>query len=168
MKNKQELVAAMKAGMRHLASGVAVVATRDQSGVANGMTITSLTSLTDLPASLLVCLNKKSQTLCALQEVNFFSVNILAQSQQQISDKFAYGPEGEARFQYGQWVDHPIHGIPQLQQSSACFLCCKDRVIDYGNHDIVVGKIIEVNVPEQESPLLVYCRGRYQMLSDLS
>lgn len=167
MKNDQDLAAAMKLGMRHLASGVAIVATRDERSSRHGMTVTSVTSLTDQPPSLLVCLNKESETCRALQNVQYFSVNVLAQNQQQVSDNFAFGSEGEARFQYGVWRDHPRYAVPQLQQSLVCFLCCRDQRVEYGNHDIVVANIMEVNVMEEELPPLIYCRNRYQQLTDV-
>ena len=54
-----ELGMAMKMGMRRLASGVSVLSTRSDDGERHAMTVSSVTSVSDNPASLLVCVNKQ-------------------------------------------------------------------------------------------------------------
>src|SRR5690554_6661089 len=106
MVEQQDLGNAMKAGMRHLASGVTIVATRGADGVPYAMTVTSVTSLSDAPASLLVCLNRSSATYQSLSDNDLFSVNILTEEQQVVSHRCASTPESGDRFSEGGWQDY--------------------------------------------------------------
>lgn len=157
----------MKAGMRHLAGGVAVVATRGADGVPHAMTVTSVTSVSDAPPSLLVCLNRNSATYRSLDGVELFSVNLLQKNQQVVSERCAFTPERDDRFSVGGWQDYGDTGVPHLPDSLVSFLCRVSRKIDYGTHCIVVGDIEAVTVDESVDQPLVYLRGGYATTSDL-
>lgn len=167
MAERQDLGSAMKAGMRHLASGVAIAATRGGDHVPHAMTITSITSLTDQPASLLVCLHRDSATFKSLASTDLFSVNLLRQDQKSIADRCALTPEEQDRFVVGEWQDYGERRIPYLPSALACFLCRVRQKIDYGTHCVVIGDITEVIVDEDEDAAqpLIYCRGEYSSLS---
>lgn len=156
-----DLSAAMKAGMRHLAGGVAVVATRGANGIPRAMTVTSVTSVSDTPASLLVCLNRSSNTYQSLSGAELFSVNILQQEQQAVSELCSSTPENEDRFSAGGWQDHQEGAVPYLPDSLVSFLCRVSRRIDYGTHCIVIGDIEAVSFGEKNAGPLVYFRGGY-------
>jgi flavin reductase (DIM6/NTAB) family NADH-FMN oxidoreductase RutF len=165
------LAQAMKQGMRQLASGIAVIATRDKIGMSQGMTVTALTSLSDHPPSLLVCLNRAAVSLQAIRDTHNFSINILNNAQQAVSDAFAFAPEGEERFKPGQWQHHATNAQRYLPDALAVFFCIADRFIDYGTHCIVVARIQEVrvqNIHEDDASLkpLVYYDGGYRQLQE--
>jgi flavin reductase (DIM6/NTAB) family NADH-FMN oxidoreductase RutF len=165
MKEEQQLGRAMKAGMRHLASGVAIAATRDAEGMAHAMTVTSVTSLTDQPPSLLVCLHRNSSMFKALAGTEFFSINLLRQDQAEISERCAFTPEDEDRFCVGEWREHGEYHIPYLDDALTCFLCRVSQKIDYGTHSIVIGDIVAVLAPGDGAQPLIYCRGEYRGLA---
>lgn len=147
--------------MRHLASGVAVAATRGGDGVPHAMTVTSITSLTDQPPSLLVCLNRDSATYKSLASTDWFSINVLRQEQQNIADRCAFTPEEEDRFVVGEWQDYGENNIPYIPGALASFLCRVTRKVDYGTHCIVVGNITDVIADRGSDQPLIYCRGEY-------
>ena len=157
--NDDVLATAMKSGMRHLASGVALMATRDARGEAQGMTVTAVNSLSDQPPSLLVCLNRSTSSLRALKESKEFSINLLNANQRELSEKFAFSAEGESRFSFGQWLQHGDFSPPYLQDALVSFFCHVDRFIDYGSHCIVIGCIEEVLAAEDREPLIYYDGG---------
>lgn len=162
MSEQLDLGSAMKAGMRHLAGGVAVVATRGADGTPKAMTVTSVTSVSDAPASLLVCLNRSSGAYQSLEGSELFSVNILSQSQQAVSERCSRTPEDGDRFSVGDWQDYKEDKVPYLADSLASFLCRVTRKIDYGTHCIVVGDIEAVVQGEKtDDKPLVYFRGAY-------
>ena len=151
--------------MRHLASGVAVVAARDESGLPYSMTVSSITSLTDRPPSLLVCLHESSNTHGVLQRVEYFSVNLLALDQREISECCAVPADVVQSFEVGRWRDQPDTQTPFLEDSLAVFFCRISKRIAYGAHTIVIGDIKAVQIAEQQREPLIFCRGDYRQLS---
>lgn len=152
---------AMKEGMRRLASGVSIVASRNASGEPCAMTATSVTSVSDSPASLLVCVHNDTQTYQILTASSQapFSVNLLAADQDDISNRCASGDPGPSRFDVGDWdLNAPV---PLLNSGLASFECRVDKVIDYGTHGIVIGVIENVVINDRDIDPLVYLNGAY-------
>jgi len=161
MTEKNELAVAMRAGMRFLASGVTVVATRDQGNVAHAMTVTSTTSLSDDPASLLVCLHSDSATCQSLTVGSEFSLNILNDKQADISQRCAFVPEDECRLKLGAWKDFEPSKTPYLSDGLVSFICEIKKTVVYGTHVIVIGDIQEVILNAKSSEALLYYDGEY-------
>lgn len=165
MSTDMDLANSMRQGMRHLASGVAVVATRDDQGNSYAMTVSSITSLTANPASLLVCLNEDSNTHGVLQQVGQFSVSVLSQDQQDVSENCSITADTGDRFSVGDWAEYDDLNLPYLEGSLSVFFCQVNQKINYGTHSIIIGDIQSVKVDENDLPPLVYCRGAYRSLS---
>lgn len=161
MTEKNELAAAMKAGMRLLASGVTVVATRDQENTAHAMTVTSTTSLSDDPASLLVCLHSDSATCKSLTVGGEFSLNILNDKQAGISQRCAFVPEDKHRLKLGAWKDIAPNNTPYLSDGLVSFICEIKKTVTYGTHIIVIGDVKEVILNDKSSDALLYYDGAY-------
>lgn len=159
--SKNTVANEMKRGMRHLASGVAVVATTDTDGQPNAMTVSSITSVTDTPPSLLVCIHKDAQTHDVLHRVDQFSVNILGHSQQNVSKICAEKCEMSERFKVGEWAANSESNIPYLQDALSVFFCRVSKRLEYGTHMILIGDIESVNVASDEEQPLIYLRGGY-------
>lgn len=159
-----KLAEAMKAGMRHLASGVSVVATRDSSGNRHAMTVTSITSVSDAPPSILVCLNDVSMVAQSLDDTHFFSASLLSEQQQGVSEICSRTPEGQDRFDIGDWQLHGATGTPYLHDGLASFICRIQHTHRYGTHWIVVGDVEEAIINSVSDAPLVYCRGGYASL----
>jgi flavin reductase (DIM6/NTAB) family NADH-FMN oxidoreductase RutF len=165
MEAERQIAEYMRQGMRHLASGVAIVSTRSKTGDRYAMTVSSVTSLTDSPPSLLVCINQTAQTHKVLQDEDQFSVSILAHHQREISERCATAMEMAARFDIGQWRDHGDSQIPYLDDALSVFFCRAGERINYGSHMIVIGNIESVVLATVEVEPLVYCRGKYCSLT---
>src|ERR1700748_1004923 len=76
-----------RGAMRHLTGGVSVItAGRGREG--NGMTVTSGSSLSGEPATLIVSINRESSSWPVVQRLGFFGVNILAAGQIEIAERF--------------------------------------------------------------------------------
>ncbi|MGH1371603.1 MAG: flavin reductase family protein [Cellvibrionaceae bacterium] len=158
-----EMSNAMKEGMRRLASGVCVITAKDSTGGAYAMTATSVTSVSDQPASLLVCINKDTRMYQAIEEGGDFCVNLLTHDQEEISNRCASGDQGEDRFQSGQWQE--MRSLPYLESGLAAFFCRQAQSVDFGTHRIVIGEIQEVLVAKDDiiNPL-IYLNGGYGTL----
>lgn len=155
-----DMAAAMREGMRRLASGVCIVSAQADSGERTAMTATSITSVSDSPSSLLVCINRDTSMHNILSKGGAFAVNLLHNSQQDLSNHCASGDQGEQRFSMGQWQEK--EGVPYLGDCLAVFICKQAKTVTFGTHDIVIGEITQVNVDETENidPLL-YLNGGY-------
>lgn len=159
----KQLADSMRLGMRRLASGVSIIATRNKSGTGFAMTVSSVTSISDEPPSLLVCVNRDTKISSELALGHMFSINVLEQSHEDVSVVCSTGTQGEERFQTGDW--NKEHGpAPSLNDAEAVFFCKVDQRVSYGTHDIVIGKITEVRVSAMEPDPLIYFNGRYCQL----
>ncbi len=157
----QDLAEGMRAGMRHLASGVTVVATRSSDAVCHAMTVTSMTTISDEPPSVLVCLHNESTTKKSFESTDVFSVNILKADQKNVSDRCAFTPENEDRFSVGKWVNGEEVGAPYLENALANFICRVTKMVSYGTHTIVIGDIEKAMTSDEDNSPLIYLRGSY-------
>lgn len=156
-----ELGQAMREGMRRLASGVCVVSARAESGQRYAMTATSVTSISDDPASLLVCINRDTSMFKAIEDGAPFVINVLHREQEDVSNRCASGDQGEGRFEVGEWLERD--GLPYLDGSLTVFICEQAKSIDYGTHRILIGNINGALVSEEEKiDPLVYLDGAYR------
>ncbi len=157
---------AFRGAMRQLASGVSVI-TAGAGEDRSGMTVTSVSSLSIDPPSLIVCVNKQSSTWPLLLRHQVFGLNVLSAGQRDVAVRFS-GHEltGAARF-----GDEPVvtaeTGAPLLANALAAFDCEADALVDYHSHAIVVGRVKAVRVTEGGSALL-YWRGQYSEAADPS
>ncbi|MFT7491369.1 MAG: flavin reductase (DIM6/NTAB) family NADH-FMN oxidoreductase RutF [Pseudohongiellaceae bacterium] len=160
-----ELGEGLRLGMRRLASGVCVVST-EADGKRFAMTASSVTSLSDSPASLLVCVNAAAAIRPFLVKGHAFTVNILGAGQEEISNSCARSSNGEDRFNVGQWSRPDEPGAPFLKQAQAIFFCEVDNdTYQYGTHHIVIGRVNNVLIPGAEISPLIYLNGKYQRIA---
>ncbi len=155
----------MKEGMRRLASGVCVITAKDTADNPYAMTATSVTSVSDQPASLLVCINNNTRMYKAIEDGGDFCVNLLNHDQEEISNRCASGDQGSDRFQSGQWS--ALRELPYLDGGLAAFFCRQVQSVDFGTHRIVIGEIQEVLVAQDEAiNPLIYLNGEYGTFSE--
>lgn len=159
---------AMKLGMRRLASGVCILSARMDDGELFAMTVSSVTSVSDNPASLLVCINKQvSRQMYLSTPGSRFAINVLASDQKDLSDLCAGREQGSDRFSLGAWHQEDESGVPYLTDAQAVFFCRSDMVAEYGTHHIVVSRIHQVLVSEGKVDPLLYVNGRYGLLTEI-
>ncbi len=156
----KDLGLAMKMGMRRLVSGVSILTTQSSSGSDYAMTVSSVTSVSDAPPSLLVCVHQSTRIAPIVTVGAYFAINILKQAHSPVSTVCSTGDQGEHRFEFGQWVRQP-GAAPHLVDAEAVFNCQVDAVYPYGTHNIVIGKIQEVLLSTGEPEPLAYLNGHY-------
>ena len=144
------------------ATGVSIVTTADSAGKPYGLTMNSVTSLSLDPPLYIVNVDKGSDTLAPMLESRSFSINVLADDQQSLSNSFA--KKGDDKFSD---VDHAAgsNGAPRLAGALMTIECTVDAVHEGGDHKIVVGEVTEIvhADPDETKPLLYY-RGKYAEL----
>jgi flavin reductase (DIM6/NTAB) family NADH-FMN oxidoreductase RutF len=137
-------------------TGVTVVTTRNDQGEPIGFTANSFTSVSLDPPLLLVCLARTSRNYATLTGARGFAVNILAEDQKDVSNTFARPVED--RFAAVDWQAGPF-GSPVFSGVAAWFDCSMDRVVDAGDHVILIGRIEAFHNSGRTG--LGYARGGY-------
>lgn len=160
---QQQLADTLKLGMRQWASGVSIISARDEHGEPQAMTASSLTSISDAPASLLVCVNHSARMANVLQPGTPFCANLLGTQHENLSNICASPDTHEQRFQEGDWN---TAGVPKLNDALAVFECVVDQVITYGTHQIVIGKLTGGQAIQAPETPLCYWNGSYRQLAD--
>jgi flavin reductase (DIM6/NTAB) family NADH-FMN oxidoreductase RutF len=128
--------------MRNLAGGVSVI-TVGRGDDISGMTVTSLSSLSVDPPTLIVSVNRQSSSWPLLHRDGVFGVNILAAGQASVAERFSGkdGLKGLARF--GVLERRTLlTGAPFLAGVLAAIDCEVEHVIERHSHAIVVGRVL--------------------------
>lgn len=147
-------------GMSRAASSVSVVTTDGPAGRA-GLTVSAMTSVSadgDQP-TMLVCLNASASALPLVLENGCFCINVLEQSQQQLSNQFSGRSESEDRFS-GVRHSPATTGAPRLIESLVSFDCRLLSAEKIGTHHVCIGGVEDVVTAPEGSPLL-YGMRRY-------
>lgn len=137
-------------------TGVTVVTTRQPDGTPRGFTANSFTSVSLDPPMILICIAKSAHSCDIFAQAHHFTVNILSDRQKEVSGLFA-SREAD-KFEQTNW--HVGHAnMPLLDGSLVGFVCRRDKVIDAGDHIVLIGKI-EAFDTNTGTPL-GYCGGGY-------
>lgn len=151
----------MKLGMRRLASGVCVLSTILPGNQRFAMTVSSVTSVSDSPASLLVCINQLVSQQGHLAKLGSqFAVNVLSTEHTEVSNICAGREPNRSRFEIGKWESDDT-GLPVLADAQANFICQTDQVTTYGTHKIIIGLIHKVILNGENADPLLYADGGY-------
>jgi flavin reductase (DIM6/NTAB) family NADH-FMN oxidoreductase RutF len=139
--------------LRKFATGVTLV-TVASGGQVHGMTASSFASLSLDPPLVLVCLEKGSRTRAMVVESEAFAVNVLSAAQEGIAQAFSTsGPKS-----FESIAHHPGRSdVPLLDDAIAWIQCDVRNIVDGGDHDIVIGEVVECANAEG-SPLLYFDR----------
>jgi len=149
-----------RCAMRHLVGAVSVI-TAGRGDDITGMTVTSVSSLSLDPPSLIVSVNRESSTWPLLRRYGHFGVNILNAGQLDIAERFSGkdGSKGADRFAGTQWTARPP-GAPLLVGALASIDCEVEDIVERHSHAIVIGRVREVKLSERSSAL-AYWQGQY-------
>lgn len=150
---------ALRLAMRCIAATVAVVTARCGADL-GGVTVTSTTSVTMEPPTLLVCVNRSTRLNAIVQASRRFEVNYLAARHREVASAFGGGIAGD-RFAVGRW-DRSAPS-PALDDALARLSCRLEEAVECGTHSIFMGRVEAVHLGEGE-PLL-YCQGDYARLA---
>ena len=132
--------------------------------IRHGMTVSSFTSVSLDPAQVLVSLQQNTRTHDLIMRSRAFGINILNESQQEISDRFAGRiPDDQNRMDQ---VDTFTLGskIPFISNSLASLECKLVTTIGSGTHTIFIAEVVNLKISEQPSEPLLYFNRKYRTL----
>ena len=147
--------------LAQLASGVTAVTTRDAAGRPLGLTVTSFCSVSLDPPLVLVCVDERSETHAGFRESGTFGVSVLAEDQEDVSRRFAWG--GSAKFENAELIEG-AGGVPLVAGALAHVSCQVVAAHPAGDHTIYVGEVVALT--SRPGRPLLYHRGRYRRLED--
>lgn len=149
-----------RSAMRHLTGGISVI-TVGRGRDVSGMTVTSVSSLSVDPPSLIVGINRSSSSWPLLKQYGFFGVNILNADQLDIAERFAGkdGSKGADRFTGAEWIVG-ASGVPLLVGALASLDCEVEDIVERHSHAIVIGRPRDMRLSSRTAAL-AYWQGQY-------
>ncbi len=139
----------------HFPTGVTAV-TAVYEGQPVGMAIGSFTSVSLDPPLVAFLPTKDSGSWAGIRAAGSFCVNIMAQDQMATCGVMA--SRADDKFADVEWRPGPT-GAPIIEGSVAYIDCTIEAVYDGGDHDIVVGRVVELEVLDAKDPLLFWKGG---------
>ena len=133
--------------MRSLAAGVSLVTVSDKDGKPHGMAVTSATSLSMEPPSMMVAVNKSASIYPVIKDVGFFSLNLLEASQGDMLEAFSRSDMRDKRFQENQW-EAGYAGLPALKGALSTHFCKVAEAHDFGTHTVFFGTVEDLVIAE--------------------
>jgi len=141
------------------ASGITVITTRDAQDRDHGMTASAFSSLSLDPPLILVCIANDATMAPVLAAVDTFAVNVLTDTQEALSRRFAgkvddrFAGVGFSRSDLGNVILDDV----------LCWMQCRVHArYPAGDHVLIVGSVESADVRDAR-PLLYY-RGGYAQL----
>jgi flavin reductase (DIM6/NTAB) family NADH-FMN oxidoreductase RutF len=145
-----------KEAMSRFATGVTVVAGMDE-GQPVGFTCQSFISLSVDPPFVAVAPARTSTSWPRIARARTFCVNVLADHQVDLGRRFAVS--GGDKFDGVEWQPAPITGSPVIDGSLAWVDCEMELVHEAGDHELILGKVLDLGAGEGST--LLYFRSGF-------
>lgn len=149
-------------GMAKLAAAVNIITSIGGNGRC-GFTASAVCSVTDSPPTLLVCVNKNSQSHAVITTSQVLCVNTMAGPHEEISMAFAGGVKDmNARFAVGEWTTL-VTGAPVLKEATVAFDCRVTQVAEVGTHDVVFCEVLAIHEGGSTDGLVYFGRKFHRL-----
>ena len=144
--------------MRRYIYSVSIMSNKDNAGNPNAITVSSVTSISMNPPSLLICINKSSRIHNSIELGSKFCINLLNNEQEDISNICSDEDMYDQRFKDKNWN---LQNIPFLGNAQANIFCKVDKLTSYHTHTIVIGLVEDAKYADEISTL-TYVDGLYK------
>ncbi len=141
-----------KDAMSRFTTGVTIVSGMED-GQPVGFTCQSFVSLSIDPPFVAVAPARTSTSWPRIARAGSFCVNVLGEHQQDLCQTFAVS--GGNKFEDVSWHPSPVSGAPVVEGSLAWVDCSVELVHDAGDHELIIGKVLDLGTGEG-SPLLFF------------
>jgi flavin reductase (DIM6/NTAB) family NADH-FMN oxidoreductase RutF/DNA-binding IclR family transcriptional regulator len=139
-------------------TGVAVITARQVDGTPVGMVVGTFTSVSLDPPLVGFLPDRSSSTWPQIRDTGRFCVNVLSAGQEHVcrafvtkaADRFDVHGAGDA-----------ASGSPRLTGAVLWVDCDVESVLPAGDHDMVLGRVRDLGVPEDAGLPLLFVRGGY-------
>jgi flavin reductase (DIM6/NTAB) family NADH-FMN oxidoreductase RutF len=147
--------------MGHFVTGISVVTALD-GDMPQGITVNALSSVSLQPPLVMVALDRRRFITPTVRQAGRYAVNVLAETQQALSDCFAGAPvrPGREAFCGAAWHAGAT-GLPLIDGAIASLECTVVQTFSAGDHDLFIGRVDALVNEEQHPQPLLYYRRRY-------
>ncbi len=152
----------LRSALGRFATGVTIVTCVDAGGAPVGLTANSFNSLSLDPPLVLWSLRRASPSLAAFSAARHFAINVLAETQVELSRHFA-SPASD-RFGQGHWTSG-LGGAPVLGACAAVFECAAHLQQPAGDHVLFIGRVERIT--DLALAPLLFQGGHYRMLGEV-
>lgn len=142
----------------HFPTGVTVVTAATDAGPI-GVAIGSFASISLDPPLVGFFLGTSSGSGAAIKETGHFCVNVLAANQLELCGVMA--SKGENKFDGVDWSAAAGTGAPILPDVVAAIDCRLDSVVEMGDHDLIVGRVLHLDTVDDDAAPMVFFKGQY-------
>jgi flavin reductase (DIM6/NTAB) family NADH-FMN oxidoreductase RutF len=150
-----------RAALGRFGTGVTVVTTLDSKKKPHGLTVSAFASVSLEPPLVLICIDRANGAGAAVAKCGRFIVNVLEETQEELSRRFSETPGGAEAFE-GVDVRIGLGGIPMLRNALAALECRVTEQREAGDHTIFVAEVEFAHLSDAH-PLL-YFRGAYRRI----
>lgn len=147
--------------MARLGAAVNIITTRGAEGD-SGFTASAVCSVTDDPATLLVCMNRASSQYETFKAAGFFCVNILTPEQEALSPVFAGRMTMAERFAQAEW-SRLATGAPVLSSAAAALDCTVSQMVEVGTHSVMFGAVQAIHLGPSGAGLIYHGRAYHKI-----
>lgn len=155
---------AYKHAMAQLATGVTAV-TALAGGRQHAMTANAFTSVSLDPPLVLVCIGRSARFHAAIIAAGQWAVSVLGAGDADVARRLARRDPSLAQQLVGvPYTPGRATGAATLDRAVAVLECRTRAVYDGGDHDIVLGEVLSVDVRDESAAPLLYLRGAYRQL----
>jgi flavin reductase (DIM6/NTAB) family NADH-FMN oxidoreductase RutF len=141
----------------HFPTGVTVVTAGTEGGPV-GLCVGSFTSVSLHPPLVAFCAGYTSTSYPLIEAAGHFCVNILAEDQEEIARVFA--DKGDDKFSGIGWRPSVVTRAPVINDVLAWIDCEIDAIHEAGDHWIVIGRVLDLEIGHEGGPL-VFFRGGF-------
>lgn len=145
----------------HVPTGVVVITSLGENGQPIGMAVGSFTSVSLDPPLVGFLPARTSSTFPQIERAGHFCVNVLAAEQEPICRSFA--ARGTDKFSGISWTPGPT-GAPRLDGVVAWIDCSIEAITDAGDHQVVLGRVLDLAGAGDLLPLIFF-QGGYGQFS---
>jgi flavin reductase (DIM6/NTAB) family NADH-FMN oxidoreductase RutF len=155
--------ARFKEAMGTFATGVTVV-TGIEEGRPAGFTCQSFLSLSIDPPYVALAPARTSTSWPRIARAGTFCVNVLADDQGAVGQAFAVS--GGDKFAGVAWRPAPATGSPVIEGSLAWVDCRVELVHDAGDHELIIGRVLDLDVGADGRGPLLFFRSKFATVAD--
>lgn len=139
--------AVFRNAMSRLGSPVVLVTTDGPAG-RQGLTVSAITSVTDAPPTVLICLNRANHSHEAFLSNKRLGISILGKGHDDLAYAFANSQLTAAeRFAHGPWHPGPL-GSPLLDGALATLDCTIENTHTIGTHDVLICRVHAITIDD--------------------
>lgn len=149
--------------MSRLGASVNIVTTGGPTG-RHGFTASAVCSVTDAPATLLVCMNRNVRSLADFVANGVLAVNVLTGAHAELSARFANARLAMSdRFAGVDWTELAT-GAPLLAGAAVGFDCRIAEWKDVGTHRVIFAEVIDLALGDQPEGLIWFQRSYHRLV----